>query len=343
MLHKPILSGRLGKWAYGLVEYDLVYESLKSIKGQIVANFIVEYWVDIEHDLDVGLILLTPWKLYFDGWICSDGQGIGIVFISPNDAYFEIASRIEYFCTNNQAEYEALLFCLEILESIDAKHVEAFGDSLLVVHQVSRKYQCLDGSLNAYLDQCLDIIARFDEFSIQHIYRYENSKANDLAHEASGYNVSNKNFNITKKPMCIHVQNLFWSVLGTETGLTSSTVGLIGVPDVQTDLTDTPTGLTGPAVPDNPILEDSASNNLEHDRVDVVDWRKAIIEYLQDPSHNVDSKIWSLDFKFTLVEGELYRCTMDDLLLKCLDSDPAMVAMGEVHEGICGLINRLLK
>jgi hypothetical protein len=27
------LSGRLGKWAYGLVEYDFIYESLKSIKG----------------------------------------------------------------------------------------------------------------------------------------------------------------------------------------------------------------------------------------------------------------------------------------------------------------------
>jgi hypothetical protein len=33
MLHMPILSGRLGKWAYGLVEYDFIYESLKSIKG----------------------------------------------------------------------------------------------------------------------------------------------------------------------------------------------------------------------------------------------------------------------------------------------------------------------
>jgi hypothetical protein len=27
MLHRPILSGKLGKWAYVLVEYDLVYES----------------------------------------------------------------------------------------------------------------------------------------------------------------------------------------------------------------------------------------------------------------------------------------------------------------------------
>jgi hypothetical protein len=67
------LSGRLVKWAYGLVEYDLVYESLKSIKGQIVADFIIEHQVDIEHDLDVGPVLLTPWKLYFNGLVCSDG------------------------------------------------------------------------------------------------------------------------------------------------------------------------------------------------------------------------------------------------------------------------------
>jgi hypothetical protein len=70
----------------------LIYESLKSIKCQIVANFIVEHRINIEHDLDVGLVLLTPWKLYFDESVCSDGQDIGIIFISPNDAYFEVVS-----------------------------------------------------------------------------------------------------------------------------------------------------------------------------------------------------------------------------------------------------------
>jgi hypothetical protein len=113
---------------------------------------------------------------------------------------------------------------------MDVKHVEAFGDSLLIVYQVSEMYQCLDGSLNAYLDKCLDIIARFDEFSVHHIYRHENSKANDLAQQASDYNVSNKNFSIIRKLMCMHVQNL--SILGIETGLTGrSTVSLIDVPD----------------------------------------------------------------------------------------------------------------
>jgi hypothetical protein len=157
-----------------------------------------------------------------------------------------------------------------------------------------------------------------------------------LAQQASGYNVSNKNFSITKKPMCVHVQNLFLSVLGAHTGLTGGTVDLIGVPDIQIGLTDTPTGLTSPTIPDNPILEDSTSNKLDHDRADVVHWRKSIIEYLQDPRHKVDRKIRRLAFKFTLVEGELYRRTVDDLLLKYLDSDQAKVAMGEVHEEICG-------
>jgi hypothetical protein len=125
-------------------------------------------------------------------------------------------------------------------------------------------------------------------------------------------------------------------LLGAETGLTGNPVSLTEVPGIQTSLTDKPIGLTDPAIPDNPVLEDSASNNLEHDRADVVDWRRPIIEYLQDPSHKVNRKIKWLAFKFILVDGKLYHRTMDDLLLKCLDSDQAQVAMGKVHEGICG-------
>ena len=39
MIQRPILSGRISKWAYGLIEYDLAYEPLKSMKGQVVAEF----------------------------------------------------------------------------------------------------------------------------------------------------------------------------------------------------------------------------------------------------------------------------------------------------------------
>jgi hypothetical protein len=43
---------------------------------------------------------------------------------------------------------------------------------------------------------------------------------------------------------------------------------------------------------------------------------------------------WAL--KFVLDDGELYRRTVDDLLLNCLGLDQARLAMEEVHEGICG-------
>ena len=131
MLQKPILSGRIGKWAYVLVEYDLAYESLRAIKGQIVADFIIEYRINDEHNLEVGYVTCTPWKLFFDGSACDDGQGIGAVLISSNGIIFEFSNRLEEECTNNQVEYEALLFGLEFLESMGVKHVEAYGDSLL--------------------------------------------------------------------------------------------------------------------------------------------------------------------------------------------------------------------
>jgi hypothetical protein len=46
MLQQPILSGRIRKWAYALIEYDFAYEPLKSMKGQVVADFINRQSID---------------------------------------------------------------------------------------------------------------------------------------------------------------------------------------------------------------------------------------------------------------------------------------------------------
>jgi hypothetical protein len=70
------------------------------------------------------------------------------------------------------------------------KHAKVFSDSQLDVQQILGEYQCLDGTLNDYLKRCWDIIHSFYEFDIQYISRIENSRANDLAHEASGYQIT---------------------------------------------------------------------------------------------------------------------------------------------------------
>jgi hypothetical protein len=55
---------------------------------QIVANFIVEHQVDNEHDFDLNLVSLVPWRLYFDSSICRNGRGVGVVYISTHCTIF---------------------------------------------------------------------------------------------------------------------------------------------------------------------------------------------------------------------------------------------------------------
>jgi hypothetical protein len=112
------------------------------------------------------------------------------VVVSPSGVCIDLSFRLEFTCTNNQVEYESLLHGLEFLRDLGARDVHVFGDTNLIMQQIKGDSQCLDGVLNSYRDKCLDIIKLFDMFSIKHIHREENSRANWLAQQASGYVVS---------------------------------------------------------------------------------------------------------------------------------------------------------
>jgi ribonuclease HI len=181
-----------------LIEYDLLYESLQSVKGQVVADFIVDHLV--VEDSEVGLIEIHPWSLYFDGSVRSKGQGIRCFIVSPSGTCFGLAARLEFQCTNNQPEYEALLYGLEHLQGIGVRSVNTFRDSRLVVQQVIGESQCLTGMLNEYCDKCLDIVKSLDGFQIKYVPREENKEANALVQQASGYEVTKGMFTIRKRP-----------------------------------------------------------------------------------------------------------------------------------------------
>ena len=82
------------------------------MKSQVVADFIVEHRIGDTQELDISYLTITSWTLYFDGSVCNEGQEINIVLVSPRNASFDFSSRLKTYCTNNQAEYEALLFGL---------------------------------------------------------------------------------------------------------------------------------------------------------------------------------------------------------------------------------------
>ena len=90
------------------------YESAKAVKGQVMADFVVQHCGP-----EVGVVDLVPWTLFFDGSSCGVGSGIDIVLVSPRGAIFELSFPIEATATNNQAEYQALLKGIQQLQEIE--------------------------------------------------------------------------------------------------------------------------------------------------------------------------------------------------------------------------------
>jgi hypothetical protein len=98
--------------------------------------------------------------------------------------------------------------------------------------------------------------------------------------------------------------------------------------------------LDGPILTKEMVLAMSSKIVSE---VNIDDWRQPIANYLQNPSNKVEWKFRHSAFKFALIDDVLYRQTNEGVLLKCLDGYKTQVAMGEVHEGICGTHQSTLK
>ena len=64
-----------------------------------------------------------PWILKFDGSSTENSVGAGIVIISPREVKTTLFFNLDFECTNNQAEYEALVTGLEILPDLGEKYV----------------------------------------------------------------------------------------------------------------------------------------------------------------------------------------------------------------------------
>jgi hypothetical protein len=138
MLSRPILSGKLGKWSLSLVEFNLVYVPQKAVIGQALADFLADHPCTDVTDFNESLVLeVTPWKLFFDGSKSEQGAGIGVVLESPMGIKTQMALRLDQQCSHNQAEYEALIFGLELLLEMKIFNVQIHGDSQLVVRQIT--------------------------------------------------------------------------------------------------------------------------------------------------------------------------------------------------------------
>ncbi len=73
------------------------------------------------------------WKMSFDGASNALGHGIGAVLVSPEGDHYPLTARLDFFCTNNIAEYEACIMGLRAAIERKIKILEVHGDSALVM------------------------------------------------------------------------------------------------------------------------------------------------------------------------------------------------------------------
>nr|GEW16564.1 protein NYNRIN-like [Tanacetum cinerariifolium] len=187
ILSRPKVAGRLQKWSIELREYAIHYRPRVSVKGQILADFIVER--PEEDSLDTPIEeegeLPEPWILFTDGSSCTDGSRARLILTNPEGMKFTYALKFRFDATNNEAEYEALIAGLRIAEQMGVKNLQANVDSRLVANQVNETYVAKEADMIRYMEKVKALTGSFRAFSMKQIPRRENKKADALSKIAS--------------------------------------------------------------------------------------------------------------------------------------------------------------
>lgn len=69
-----------------------------------------------------------------------EGSGVGVVFVSPEKNTFRYSFTLNFSCTNNIAEYEALFLGLKVATHHGIKKFHVTGDFELVISQIRETY-----------------------------------------------------------------------------------------------------------------------------------------------------------------------------------------------------------
>nr|GEW53208.1 reverse transcriptase domain-containing protein [Tanacetum cinerariifolium] len=187
VISKLEVAGRLQKWIIKLEEYAIHYRPRVFVKGQILADFIVEYPKEDDPDnaMEIEEELLEPGVLFTDGSSCADGSGAGLILTNPEGAEFTNGLSFMFEATNNEAEYEALIAELTIAKEMGVKNLQENVDSRLVANQVNGTYIAKETDMIRYLEKVRTPTNGFRVFSIKQFPISENKKADALSKIAS--------------------------------------------------------------------------------------------------------------------------------------------------------------
>ncbi|XP_020412770.1 uncharacterized protein LOC109947252 [Prunus persica] len=277
----------------------------KAVKGQAVADFLADYPIrtdwEISNDLpdeQVFFADVSPaWKMFFDGSARKDGAGAGIVFVSPERHVLPYSFSLSELCSNNVAEYQALIMGLYMAVEMKISSLEVYGDSMLVINQLLTHYEVRKDDLIPYHQLAMQLLERFDFVMLEHVPRKDNQMADALANLAATLALTKDE--AINLPVCQR-----W-VVPLTLGTSQEGVNVISVLSIDVDDWR------------QPLID-----YLEHGKLP------------DDSRHR--SEVRCRAPRFIYYKKILYRRSFEGVFLRCLDKEDAFKAMDEAYSGICG-------
>ncbi|XP_050247390.1 uncharacterized protein LOC126694896 [Quercus robur] len=193
ILRSADYTSRIAKWGTILGAFDIRYMPHTAVKGQVLTDLIAKFTeptpegggepLNPDRKL-IGIVSQqepTCWKAHVDGAANQRGSGVGLVLVSPEGITIEKSLRLGFSTTNNEAEYEALLEGMLMIQKLGGKSLNMFSNSRLVVGQVNGELEARDERIQEYLVQVKRLRAHFDHFNLAHVSRSGNTHADSLA------------------------------------------------------------------------------------------------------------------------------------------------------------------
>jgi ribonuclease HI len=176
-------TGRIGKWVAELNEFSIDYVHRSSIQSQALAYFIAD-WMPRAQEEETNKDA-EAWTMFCDGSWGTFGAGAAAVLVAPSKVITCYAARLDFSCTNNITEYEALLLGLQKLRSMRIRRAILKTDSQVIYGHIDKSSKARDPKHEKYLDTVRRLEASFEGFSIKNIPRGENEHADLLAKSAA--------------------------------------------------------------------------------------------------------------------------------------------------------------
>ncbi|XP_070044748.1 uncharacterized protein [Nicotiana tomentosiformis] len=164
-----------------------------AVKGQALADFLADHLIPYDWELtdelpDEDAMVVEdqpPWKMYFDGAAHREGAGTGIVFVTSQGEVLPYSFTLTQLCSNNIAEYQALILGLKMAVDTKQLQLQVFGDSQLVVNQLLGSYEVKKPELRPYHDYAKNLMGWLGDVTIQHVVPPPNEakgEENELKH-----------------------------------------------------------------------------------------------------------------------------------------------------------------